>query len=52
MTQCEICEEMGGNDCMRCPLGNPCLGCDDYDEEYETCMSLGGCGERREDEIH
>ena len=51
MTQCEICEEvMGWTDCMHCYLGNPCIGCDDYDEEYDTCMSLGGCGERSEND--
>lgn len=45
MTQCEICEEIGCNDCQNCYLGNPCIGCDDYDRETNTCKSKGGCGE-------
>ena len=44
MTQCEICEEMGTADCQRCYLGNPCIGCGDYDEASDTCKSDGGCG--------
>lgn len=48
MTQCEICEEMGVNDCKYCYLGNPCLNCDDYEQEHDTCMSLGGCGKTKE----
>lgn len=48
MSQCDICEEMGVNDCKHCSLGNPCLGCVDYDEENDTCKSNGGCAERGE----
>ena len=35
MNQCDICEEMGCKDCMNCYLGNPCLGCEDYDKRCE-----------------
>lgn len=47
MTQCDICEEMGGNDCQHCSLGNPCLGCADYDEEQDRCTSDGGCADKQ-----
>lgn len=40
MTECDFCEV---NNCQHCSLGNPCLGCDDYDEENDTCKSYGGC---------
>ncbi len=46
MSQCDICEEMGTNDCMRCSLGNPCINCTDYDERADKCKSNGGCGDR------
>ena len=49
MNQCDICAEMGCDDCMHCYLGNPCLGCDDYDQEHNTCKSNGGCGGNRDD---
>lgn len=49
MNQCDICEEMGMNDCMHCYLGNPCWGCDDYIEMGE-CKSNGGCGQKQHDE--
>lgn len=48
MSQCDICEEMGCKDCKHCSLGNPCLGCVDYDEDNDTCKSNGGCAERGE----
>ena len=38
---CEFCEE----DCKYCYLGNPCLGCTDYDEEKDICKSNGGCAD-------
>lgn len=44
VTQCEVCEEMGCNDCERCYLGNPCVECKDYDEHTGNCVSDGGCG--------
>lgn len=47
---CDICEEMGCVDCMRCSWGNPCLGCLDYDEETNTCKSDGGCGRETKEE--
>lgn len=50
MEQCDICEEMGCKDCMNCPLGNPCLDCQDYDREKDICKSNGGCAERRQDD--
>lgn len=37
---CEICVE---NECLLCELGNPCLGCGDYDKENNKCLSNGGC---------
>lgn len=45
MDMCDICEEMGLKDCMNCWIGNPCLGCLDYDEHTQKCRSNGGCGE-------
>lgn len=49
MNQCDICEEMGCKNCISCYLGNPCLGCEDYDKRSGTCKSNGGCAERREE---
>lgn len=49
MTQCEECQEIGECDCKHCSLGNPCLGCKDYDAENEICKSDGGCGEMKSD---
>lgn len=49
MNQCDVCEEVGLNDCINCYLGNPCLDCVDYDKAKHICMSDGGCAERRED---
>ena len=42
--RCEFCEE---TDCRNCPLGNPCLGCEDYDEDEDDCKVNGICGERK-----
>ncbi len=47
MSQCDICEEMGCKDCANCYLGNPCLGCEDYDREHDSCTSNGGCAETK-----
>lgn len=44
---CDICIELGMDNCVNCELGNPCLGCKDYDEEATTCKSEGGCGVMR-----
>lgn len=41
---CELCREYGFEDCARCSHGNPCLGCEDYDEDADYCKSKGGCG--------
>lgn len=41
MYTCEYCTF----DCRYCPLGNPCLGCADYDPETDTCTSNGACGD-------
>lgn len=38
----------GVNDCKYCRYGNPCLGCDDYDVENDSCKSYGGCGRNGE----
>ena len=43
LNQCEICIEMGQDDCENCYLGNPCIECDDYDEVKHTCKSDGAC---------
>ena len=32
------------------PLGNPCHGCNDYDQQTQTCMSDGGCAASNEKE--
>jgi hypothetical protein len=34
-------------DCIMCPLGNPCLGCEDYDQINDVCKSNGGCAPER-----
>lgn len=43
MTQCDVCEEVHGinTPCDTCSLGNPCLGCKDY--QNNECISNGGC---------
>lgn len=46
MITCEFCDDI--SHCRDCSLGNPCLGCEDYDAEDDACYSDGGCG--REDE--
>lgn len=51
MNQCDVCEEMGCKDCQNCYLGNPCLGCKDYDSLTHQCISNGACADvEREDE--
>lgn len=45
---CELCYEydLGCNDrCKYCALGNPCIGCADYDPVKDTCKSSGACGD-------
>lgn len=42
---CDLCEEYGDHDCKRCNLGNPCIGCADYDPVKDTCKSSGACGD-------
>jgi len=50
---CDYCLDED-RDCIICPLGNPCLGCEDYDQINHVCKSNGGCAplspERRTDE--
>lgn len=46
---CDICIELGMNNCINCTLGNPCLGCEDYEEDTITCKSGGGCDNMRQD---
>ena len=41
---CDICKEIGECNCRYCELGNPCIGCTDYDEKNDICKSNGGCG--------
>ena len=43
MSICDRCEEYGACDCQHCDLGNPCIGCTDYDEASDTCRSNGAC---------
>lgn len=50
MNQCDVCEEVGLNDCINCYLGNQCLECVDYDKAKHICMSDGGCAEREKNE--
>ena len=40
---CELCEEFGDHDCKFCNLGNPCIGCTDYDLVNDYCKSNGAC---------
>lgn len=44
---CELCREQGGYDgekyCRLCSFGNPCLGCENYDFESDTCISYVCC---------
>lgn len=44
MNVCDICDQEAGA-CRFCEFGNPCLNCEDYDFENDTCKSDGGCGE-------
>ena len=43
---CDYCMEDEG-DCKMCSLGNPCLGCEDYDITNNSCKSNGGCAQER-----
>jgi len=40
---CFQCADLGDDDCKKCPLGNLCLGCEDYDQINDVCKSNGGC---------
>lgn len=45
MDPCDYCpNEIYSIYCRTCTYGNPCLGCEDYDFENDTCKSYGGCG--------
>ena len=44
---CFQCADLGDANCMMCPLGNPCLGCEDYDQINHVCKSNGGCAPER-----
>lgn len=48
MNVCELCHDLGIVDCKHCEFGNPCLGCDDYDEDADKCRSNGGCARTEE----
>ena len=41
-TLCDFCMS-DECDCIMCKLGNPCLGCEDYDQINYVCKSNGGC---------
>lgn len=43
----DICDYCPMNDCIMCELGNPCLGCEDYDQINHVCKSNGGCAPER-----
>lgn len=43
MYPCDICEAMGLVNCRHCYLGNPCIGCTNYDEKNDVCLLNGGC---------
>lgn len=45
MDACESCYEQGIMNCKYCALGNPCMGCADYDIENNTCTSKGACAD-------
>lgn len=30
---CDVCRETGQEDCIHCSMGDPCLGCHNYDEK-------------------
>ena len=30
--------------CKQCVYVNPCVGCNDYDRDTDSCKSNGGCG--------
>lgn len=49
MDACELCYGYEDLDCKYrckyCYLGNPCIGCADYDIENDTCTSEGACGD-------
>lgn len=47
MNPCELCED---HNCKHCNLGNPCIGCADYDMENDTCTSEGACGAKMDEE--
>lgn len=42
MDICDWCEMFGDDDCDKCPLGNPCLGCEHYENNdcEGQCYSL------------
>ena len=45
MNVCDVCSvEVGPGECKRCRYGNPCYGCEDYDEVNAVCLSDGACG--------
>ena len=44
---CFQCADLGDDDCKMCPLGNPCLNCEDYDKVNGLCKSNGGCAPER-----
>jgi len=44
---CDYCLDEE-RDCIMCQLGNPCLGCEDYDQINDVCKSNGGCASKRD----
>lgn len=49
ITVCDFCIS-DERECIMCQLGNPCLGCEDYDQTNHVCKSNGGCAPERRTE--
>ena len=49
---CERCEEVHGHNekyCKMCSYGNPCIGCEDYSQIDDKCISNGGCAGNKQE---
>ena len=47
---CDRCEDAGCKNCENCSLGNPCIGCTDYDEKTHQCASNGACADAEQED--
>lgn len=50
MDYAELCDFCYEKDCTMCSLGNPCLGCSDYDIVNDVCITKGGCTRNKDEE--